>query len=75
MQAYQPDQDAVGSRHDGVSNALLLEVVGHVAGPKVRPESHWSGVHHVLDGRRGLSGQHVATDEPQDDAIGIDDDE
>jgi len=73
-QAYQPDQDAIGSRHDCVSKTLLLEVVGHVACAEVRPESHRSGVHHLLDGRRGVAGQRVETDEPQDDAIGIDDD-
>ena len=75
MQAYQPDQDAVGSRYDCVANALLLEVVRHVACPDVRPEGHRSRVHHVLDRCRGVAGQRVATDEPQDDTIGVGDDE
>src|SRR5712692_4558963 len=56
-------------------NALLLEVVGHLARPDVRPEGHWSRVHHILDCGRRISCQLPGVDEPQHDTISINDDQ
>jgi hypothetical protein len=71
MSVYEADQDAVGSRHQRVLNTLLLEVRGHLADPKIRPEGHWCGVHQVFDQPLRVGVQQFGRDESQHDAISI----
>src|SRR2546425_7890503 len=49
MAMYEADQDAVGSGHQCVLNIVPLEIIWHLANPKIRSERHWPRVHHLLD--------------------------
>src|SRR2546425_12332028 len=75
LQANDADQDAVGGCDQCRLYALPFEVVWHLAYTEIRPERHWTGVHHLLDWSRGISRQRVGVNDSQNDAIGVNDDE
>ena len=75
MLVDEADQDAVGRRHQRVLNTLLLEIRGHLADAKIRPEGHWCGVHHIFDTALRIRVQQLGCDESQHDAFSIYDDQ
>src|SRR5712691_1509352 len=56
-----------------MSDALLLEVLGHLAHPQIWPEGHRTRLHHLLYQSRRIDARHLSVDDAQYDALRIED--
>src|SRR2546425_10339381 len=63
--AQQADQDAIRGGDERMSDALLLEVLGHLARPQIWPESHRTRLHHLLYQSCRIDAQHLSVDDAQ----------